>query len=68
MQGVAAFDVAKFTKRRGNAHALRKSPRNVNKVFNAFLHEVLWSAVRPRTALCHATGYGQESGATRFLL
>jgi hypothetical protein len=31
------------------------------------LHEVPWSAVRPRTALCHA-GYGQESDATRFLL
>jgi hypothetical protein len=41
MQGAAAFDVAKFTKRRGNAHALRKGPRNVNKVFNAFCMKCL---------------------------
>jgi hypothetical protein len=57
MQGAAAFDVAKFTKRRGNAHALRKSPRNVNYVFNAFCTKRLGvrCALAPLCAMPPAT-------------
>ncbi len=45
-----------------------KELRETEQSFQCILHEVPWSAVRPRTALCHAAGYGQESDATRFLL
>src|SRR5262249_9489521 len=41
MQAVAAFDVAKFTKRRGERPRIRKSPRNMNNVSNAFARSAL---------------------------
>jgi len=67
MQGAAALMLPSSQSdaaTRTHSERVRKREQS----FQCILHEVPWSAVRARTALCHAAGYGQESEAARFLL